>query len=398
MNGKTDYITRECEDHLARVTQFYPILSIMGPRQAGKTRLMREYFPHLPYYNLEQEKVYNDIIKSPEDFIRAHIDGVILDEFHCIPQITEVLKCVADELIWEAAQNGRERISTRFVVTGSHNYLTIGDVRETMVGRAAILELLSMTSYELGIGDIYSLMFNGGYPLMHVSRERSESFFYQYIKNYIQREIRSIHNITEYVEFQNFMSLCASRIGNILDYEKMSIELGVKVDVLKDWLSILEATYIVFRAPPYYKNFDRRLTHRPKLYFYDTGLATFLLGLTSEEELQASEDRGKIFENLVVSEIKKRLLNRGLHSSSIYFWNIQKGEEEPYEIDLLIKRGNAIKAIEIKISDKLDKRWFQGGARLGELTRVEKYVIYNGPRMETPEGTALNFKDIDLLF
>jgi predicted AAA+ superfamily ATPase len=183
----------------------------------------------------------------------------------------------------------------------------------------------------------------------------------------------------------------------------MANSLDVSVEKIKDWLSILEAGYIIFRAPPYYNNFEKRLTKRAKMYFYDTGLAAYFLEVQSQEALIDTESRvyslrGKLFENLCFSEVKKKLLNRGKILGSLYFWNIEKGEENPYEIDLLLNGEYAIKTVEIKASDKLQSNWFHGGARLGEMTKVQKYVIYNGPTTQTPDGIALNFKDLDKVF
>jgi predicted AAA+ superfamily ATPase len=271
-------------------------------------------------------------------------------------------------------------------------------VKETMVGRAAIIELPPMTGSELGIFDTAELMLKGGYPILYINGETPATFFPKYIRAYLEREVRDIHNILDLIEFKNFMFFCANRVGSILNYESMANSLDVSVGKIKDWLSILEAGYIIFRSPPYYNNFEKRLTKRPKLYFYDTGLAAYLLDIDSQEGLIRSDSKGKLFENLVVSEIKKKLLNQGFIYKPTYFWNIEKGEEEPYEIDLILKKNDVLKTVEIKASDKLQSNWFHGGARLGELTKVQKYVIYNGPTTITSDGTALNFKDLEKVF
>ena len=403
MSDPYPYIHRECESWLDVMTKLNPILSVMGPRQAGKTKLIMNYFPNLPYYDLEKEATRAMVAKGPEDFVRAHIDGLIIDEFHHIPELASAFKVVSDELIRAANARGEACVPTRFVITGSHNYLLAGDVKETMVGRVAIIDLPPMTGSELGKFDTAELMFKGGYPILHINGETPQTFFPKYIRSYLEREVRDIHHITDLIEFKNFMSFCANRIGTVLNYENMANSLDVPVEKIKDWLSILEASYIIFRAPPYYNNFEKRLVKRPKLYFYDTGLAAYFLDVKSSDALMNPESRvyglrGKLFENLCFSEIKKKLLNKGFILDSAYFWNVEKGEENPYEVDLLLNGEYAIKTVEIKASDKLQSNWFHGGAKLGEMTKVQKYVIYNGPTLETEDGIALNFKDLDRLF
>ncbi len=403
MSDPYPYIHRECESWLETMTALNPILSVMGPRQAGKTKLIREYFPHLPYFDLEKEATRAMVAKGPEDFVRAHMDGLIVDEFHHIPALASAFKAVADELIWDARKQGIVSVSSRFIITGSHNYLLSGDVKETMVGRVAIIELPPMTASEIGKFDTAELMFKGGYPILHINGEIPATFFPKYIRSYLEREVRDIHNIKDLVKFQDFMQMCASMSGKVIDEGLMAGQMGVTTPTIKNWLSILEASYIIFRARPYYNNFEKRLIKRHKLYFYDTGLAAYFLNVKSSEALMDPESRvyglrGQLFENLCFSEIKKKLLNKGLILDSAYFWNVEKDEENPYEVDLLLNGEYALKAVEIKVSDKLQSNWFHGGAKLGKLTKVQKYVIYNGPTLETEDGIALNFKDMNRVF
>jgi predicted AAA+ superfamily ATPase len=399
LNPSSSYIPRECQDWLERIIPICPILSIMGPRQAGKTKLMRKYFPHLPYYDFEDEQTQIMVRKDVIGFVRANINGAIFDEFQHVPEITQALKVVADEIIWDFSEKGIGSKSARFILTGSHNYVITGKKYESMVGRANIIELPPMSASELNDSNVDTLMFKGGYPALYVyPPEAPATFFPRYIITYLQREIRDVHNITDLSKFEDFMQMCANRVGNILNHDMMASDLGLPVETVQGWLSILEASYIIFRARPYYNNFEKRLVKRPKLYFYDTGLAAHLLELESQDELQTSLFRGKLFENLVVSEIKKKLLNQGRISTPIYFWNIEKGEENPYEVDVLFKAGGAMRAVEVKASNTLNPRWFHGATRLNELMPAQKYVVYTGPTMTIPEGKAVNFKDLDQIF
>ena len=235
MSDPYPYIHRECESWLKTMTALNPILSVMGPRQAGKTKLIREYFPHLPYYDLEDIAVREKIIKDPMGFVRAHIEGVIVDEFHYIPALASAFKTVADELIWDARKQGIVSVPSRFIITGSHNYLLAGDVKETMVGRVAIIDLPPMTASEIGMFDTAELMFKGGYPILHINGEIPQTFFPKYIRSYLEREVRDIHNIKDLVKFQDFMQMCASMSGKVIDEGLMANQMGVTTPTIKNW-------------------------------------------------------------------------------------------------------------------------------------------------------------------
>ncbi len=409
-NHLSDYITRECEAWLETIKPICPILSIMGPRQSGKTRLIKHFFPHLPYYDFEKTSTRKLVKKDPEAFVRQNITGAIFDEFQIVPEITEQLKVIADEIIYDVAEYGKGSRDTRFILTGSHNYLMAGGQVESMVGRASILELPPLTASELPETDIYTLMIKGGYPSLYTQvHETPSTFFPRYVNTYIDREVRAVHKIKQFSAFKNFMSICAGRIGQMINYQSLAQEIGLSQSTIMGWLSILEASYIIFFSPPYYNNFEKSLTSKHKLYFYDTGLAASFLKAKSPEALSDPESkiyhlRGKLFENFVVSEVKKKMLNKGLIMDSTYFWHMEtlkKKQETPedlYEIDLLLEDEYALKAIEIKASDTFNPHWFHAGKKLGKLTKVQNFIVYTGPTTQTSDGIALNFKDIERLF
>ncbi len=391
------YIPRMAEKSIDRASRFYPIISVMGPRQAGKTQMIIQHFSDFKYFDFESPHTRKKVLEDPEKFVRDHIEGAIFDEFHFVPHITEVLKVVADELVRKSL------LTTRFVLTSSHNYLHADEgITETMVGRASLIELLSMTSAELDVDDPYAMMYKGGYPVIHTKEENPQEYFRNYLRFYLEREVRMVHNIEDWKKFLLFMKMCANRVGNLISYETIQSRLGLSRKKIDHWLNILEISYIIFMAPEYDNNFEKTLTSHPKLYFYDTGLASFLLGIHSQDVAKNHDMRGALFENLVISDVRKTIMaaNKTLEPS---FWLSPAHKGNPgYEVDLILASGLNMKAIEIKIADTFDPHWFGNLNRLdAEKSKVfheyERYVIYTGPTMDVPGGKALNFKDVGML-
>jgi predicted AAA+ superfamily ATPase len=396
MAEKYRYMTREVEEWMKVMGPLCPVMTIMGPRQAGKTQLIKECFAHLPYYDFEDDETRAMVKKNVIQFVRENINGAIFDEFQYIPEVTRALKVVSDELIREAHMRGEASVPVRFVITGSHNYLYNDKITETMVGRTSIIEMMSMTASELNVDNSFELMFKGGYPILYVNGETPETFFPKYVNTYLQREIRLLHNIGDLKQFRFFMGLCAQNVGNILNYETMTSAIGIKMNTLQKWLSLLEATYIIFTSPPYHENYGKVISHRPKLYFYDTGLAAYLMGIKSISRIEKNPDfKGKLFENLVISDVKKKLLSKNRMLDETYFWNVTG--KQGYEIDLLLGNADELKAIEIKSSDTFDPWWMGNAGKLEKLVDTQKYVIYAGPTQEVEGGMAVNFKDVGIL-
>ncbi len=357
--SKAIYITREIESWMNVQSKNYPIMSVMGPRQSGKTEMIKEYFPELPYYDLEDEDTFNMISKDPNRFVRDKcIEGAIFDEFHYLPQLTQILKTVADQLRAKERQKGNVSLPTRFVLTGSHNYLMDEHIKETMTGRAAIIKLLPFTLQESGCKDPFEAMYKGGYPVLYVNGQIPKTFFPAYIENYLNREVRDIHGIKDLLKFQEFMEICASLTGNFFDYETVGSALGMTRKKLDEWLMVLYASHIIFFARGYNKSVMNKMKKNHKLYFYDTGLcASLTRKVKSPEYIKVNPElKGKLFENLVFSEIWKKNAIQGEYLDSAYFWNITgKGG---YEVDIIMEGMMRLKAIEIKSSDKFDPHWF----------------------------------------
>jgi predicted AAA+ superfamily ATPase len=399
MTSKEIYITREIESWIQVQCKNYPILSIIGPRQSGKTKLIQKYFPHLPYYDLEETDNFKMISKDPNRFVRDKCtNGAIFDEFHYIPELTQILKTFADELLREANKEGKTSLPTRFILTGSHNYLFDPNIKETMTGRVAIIKLLPFTLQESGCTDAFEAMYKGGYPILYVNGQIPKTFFPNYVHNYIDKEVRNIHGIKDLLKFEEFMQICASLAGNFFDYETVGSALGMTRKKLDEWLMVLYSSYIVFFARGYNKSVMKQMNNGHKLYFYDTGLCASLMeGIKSAGDIQKDPDaRGKLFENLVFSEVWKKNFIEGSHMNPAHFWNITgKGG---YEIDMVMKRSGVLRAIEIKSSDTFHSRWFDNMQKHPDLVAAKKFVVYTGPTQDVEGGRALNFCDLDQLF
>ncbi len=397
--SKEIYITREIEEFIKMQSQHYPIISVMGPRQSGKTEMIKKYFPELPYFDLEQKETRKKILENPDQFVRENYrEGVIFDEFHYIPELTEILKTISDEIRHEFRKQGKTAVPTRFVLTGSHNYLFDAKVRETMVGRAAIAKLLPLTLQESGATDPFEAMYKGGYPILYVNGQVPQSFFPAYIQNYLDREVLNLHGIDDLLTFGRFMQICASLTGNFFDYQKVGSVLEISKKKIDKWLTILYSSYIIFFANPYYKSTIAKFANKSKLYFYDTGLAGALMGVKSPLDIEEDSDlKGKLFENLIFSEMWKKKDIKGEYLDPASFWNITG--EGGYEVDMVMHRAGKIKkAIEIKSGDTFDPKWFANMQKHPDLSQARKFVIYTGPTQDVDGGKALNFCDLDQLF
>jgi predicted AAA+ superfamily ATPase len=399
MTSKEIYITREIEELITIKSRRYPILSVMGPWQSGKTKLIQKYFPNLPYYDLEEADNFEMISKDPNRFVRDRcMDGAIFDEFHYIPELTKILKTVSDELLRAANKEGKTVIPTRFVLTGSHNYLFDAQIIETMVGRAGLIKLLPFTLQESGCTDAFEAMYKGGYPILYVNGETPQTFFPDYIENYLEREVKTVHGIKDLLKFKEFMEICASLTGQFFDYETVGSALGLSRKKLEEWLMVLYSSYIIFFARSYNKSVIKQMAKGHKLYFYDTGLAAGLMrNIESKEDIeQDPKARGKLFENLIFSEIWKKSFIRGKNLNPADFWNMTG--QDGYEVDMIMERPGKLKAIEIKSSDKFNPKWFDNMQKHPELQAADKLVVYTGPTENVEGGRALNFCDLDQLF
>ncbi|MGP1419571.1 MAG: ATP-binding protein [Sphaerochaetaceae bacterium] len=337
------------QEKLLALSKEYPVLLIQGPRQSGKTTLCRMLFPNKPYVLLETPDIREQANEDPRGFMRQLPDGAVIDEIQRVPELLSYIQGIVDE----KESNGM------FILTGSSNILLMEAITQTLAGRVAIFSLLPLSIQEtrnLTLLDSYEKrIIYGGYPRLLADRMDKDAFFENYIMTYVEKDVRSVLRIKDADRFRIFLSLCAERIGGLLDITALSRECGISTKTVSEWLSILEASFICFKLQPYYNNRTKRLVKTPKLFFYDTGLACALLGITSEARLQKDRMRGSLFENLVILEEVKRKCNSA-SSDKLYFYRTADG----IEVDLVKEKGRTLYPIEIKCSETFSPAWTRG--------------------------------------
>ncbi len=372
-------IPREAELILAELARGYPVLAITGPRQSGKTTLVRKSFSDHPYVSLENPAQREFAQGDPEGFLAKYAGGAILDEAQRCPELFSWLQGIVDE----------RRRPAHFILTGSQQFGLMTGITQSLAGRVATLELLPFSAGELrGAGRLPATLdetlFTGGYPPIHDRRLDPAVWFANYVQTYIERDVRQLINIRDLGQFQRFLRLCAGRCGQLLNLSALGNEAGVSHNTAREWISVLEASFIVHRLPPHHRNFGKRLVKTPKLYFHDTGLAAWLLGIERPEQIATHPLRGALFENWVVGEFLKHRLNTA-RPSNLSFWRDRSGNE----VDLLIEEDNRLRAVEIKsgatIFDEMMKgldRWrgVAGGSAGGEM------LVYGGEEAQRRRG------------
>lgn len=357
-------LARAISPLLERFSKLYPILGITGPRQSGKTTISRHKFSHLPYVSLEDLDTRALAQNDARGFLNRYSDGAILDEVQHVPQLFSYLQGMVDS----SPQKGR------FVLTGSQNFALTENISQSLSGRIGMVTLLPLCLGEIpSYQGINASIFRGGYPALHLLNMNPIDFYPSYIQTYIERDVRQIKNIENLGRFQTFLKLCAGRVGQIVNFSSLAQDAGISHVTARQWLSILEASYLVFFLQPYFNNFNKRLIKMPKMYFYDTGLACNLLGLEKESQLETYYQRGALFENLAILEILKQRLNQGL-PPNMYFWRDQTG----HEIDLLLDVGGVVHAIEIKASETFQTSQIKGVKDFQKLSPSSRGYLISG--------------------
>ena len=383
------YIQRQLSSQLKKLAPLYPILSVSGPRQSGKTTLVREVFPDYAYVNLERLDDRLAAEEDPRRFLARYEDrGLIIDEAQKVPALFSYLQVLVDE----------RGTMGQFVLTGSQNFLLLEQVSQSLAGRVALHTLLPFAQQELAASPDLSLdesLFKGGYPVLYDRGVAPLDYYPAYIQTYVERDVRSLRNIGDLSAFQRFLRVCAGRVGQLLDLSSLGNDLGINYKTVRAWISVLEASYIAFLLYPHHENFAKRLIKSPKLYFYDTGLLCSLLGLESADQLATHYLRGAIFENWVIAEVVKQHVNAG-RRPDLYFWRDNIGNE----LDLLYERGGRRQVVEIKAGVTLGTDQFKGlryYRKLAMALPVEQdyYLIYGGEeRQERAHGIVLGWRDV----
>lgn len=358
-------IPRFLESHLLRLSKSYPVVTITGPRQAGKTTLAKKTFPSKPYVNLEAPDLREFAGTDPRGFLKQYPAGAILDEIQNVPELVSYIQVMVDEINEDGL----------FILTGSEQLRISNSISQSLAGRTAILRLLPFALEELAANDSFDMtlfalddvLYQGFYPRIVSKSLKPTEVMRDYVETYIERDVRRLGNIANLSLFQKFLGLCAGRIGQILNLSSLANDVGISPTTARSWMSILEASYIVFLLPPYFANISKRLIKSPKLYFYDVGLASYLLKIKQTSDLALHPLRGSLFENLIIMESLKAYYNRAL-AENLYFYRDSNGTE----IDLLL--GQDYRPVEIKSAATFSPNFLRAIKKTQEL-----FPSKNGP-------------------
>jgi len=363
-------IERQISKHLKKMLEKFPVISLTGPRQSGKTTLLKNVFGDFRYYNLERLDTREMFSADPYGFIKGSGEQVIFDEAQNLPELFSYIQVISDE----RKSNGQ------FILSGSQSFLLNESISQSLAGRVSVNVLLPFDIIELrghANLDPAQLILSGFYPRVHDQKIAPQDFYLSYLQTYIERDIRTLRSIDNLQTFSRFLSLCAGRTGQILNLSSLANDTGISVNTSKAWLSLLESSYVIFLLQPYHHNFNKRIIKSPKLYFYDTGVASSLLRITDTGTLSTHYLYGALFENLVISEIVKLQIHNG-RRKSVYYWRESNGAE----LDCIIEREKGeVTALEIKAGQTFSRDYVKNLLHfpkeiLGK--EINKVVIYGG--------------------
>jgi len=381
--------SRKLAETLKRYAKF-PVVALLGPRQSGKTTLVQNVFPKHKFLSLDDERNQAFALDDPEGFLLTNENehGIILDEFQYAPKLTTYIKLESD----------KKKRPGYFILTGSQNFLVNKAITESLAGRVGILNLLPLSNKELienqlACESASEVIFNGGYPRIYADKIPPVEFYPSYILSYIQRDVGQLINPNNMSTFRRFVQLCAGRIGQLCNVNALAAETGISAPTAKEWLSILEASYILFFLEPHFQNFNKRLVKTPKLYFFDTGLACSLLRIDSPETLSNSHFQGALFESLIISDLYKQYCNQGIRPS-LYFWRDSGGA---HEVDCVLDQGGKLYPIEIKAGRSISSDAFRGLDYWNEIADAkpqDSYLIYADTKKQIRrQGNVIGWKD-----
>jgi uncharacterized protein len=387
-------IERLLQPRLLELATRYPVLTLTGPRQSGKTTLSRMAFPDRPYVSLENPAQRELAQEDPIAFLARYRDGAIIDEVQRVPQIFSYLQGMVDE----------DPTPGRFLLTGSQNLALVNAVTQSLAGRTTLTELLPLSLEEVRRfpdppDDLDTLLWQGGYPRIYERSLPAHEWLADYAATYVERDVRQLTNVGDLLLFQTFLRLCAGRTGQILNLASLANDCGISHPTARSWLSVLEASYIVFRVPPFFANLGKRLIKSPKLYFYDIGLAATLLSIENPAQLETHPLRGALFETWTIAEIAKAHLHRG-RRPRLSFYRDSNG----LEIDLILERGADLTLVEIKSARTPSGQLFNAFDRFAaSLERQEaaprianRIVVYAGDESQKrSRGELLAWRDLD---
>jgi predicted AAA+ superfamily ATPase len=391
--GMSMFIKRKIASRLKKLSTQFPVVGILGPRQSGKTTIAKALFPSYKYINLEELDTRRFAEEDPRRFLKALEEekGVILDEIQRVPNLLSYIQVHVDE--WQKPGF--------FLLTGSENILLNHHISQTLAGRIALVTLLPLSLGELDEASLLpkemeKILFQGFYPPLYAKKIDPQEWIQSYIQTYVERDVRHLKQISDLSLFQKFLQLCAGRVGQLLDLTSIGNDCGITAHTVRSWLSLLEATYIIFLLQPHHKNFNKRVTKTPKLYFYDSAIACYLLSIRSPKDLMRHYLRGGLFESMILSDLLKQRFNAGL-MPNLYFWRDKSG----HEVDCLLEYGERLVPIEIKSSQTINSDFFTGLTRWNQLADNDpsnSYIVYAGKEKQSrSQGTALSWKQLSSL-
>ena len=401
MRYNSRMIQRTIEKRLSELLAYYPVVVLTGPRQSGKTTLLKSMFPDREYFNLENPSTLDFVKTDPTSFLQNHGTNVIIDEAQRFPELFSYIQASVDD----RRENGR------IIISGSQNILLSAAISQTLAGRAAYCELLPLTQTELryaGQADgnpdsagLFNNIFMGSYPGQRSGGIPPDIFFDQYIATYVERDVRMLKNVSDLATFRSFMRLLAGRIGQLLDYTSLANDAGVSPGTVKNWLSILEASYLLKILRPLHNNFSKRYIKSPKIYFLDTGLVCRLLGIRRTEEIEGHYLRGNLFENFVVAELHKEISSSNADVDMFFYRDAKQNE-----IDLILRSGSGESAVEIKSASGFSPSMLKGlhfwdsllaSRKAGDASLMQiygKFIVYAGKPESIGDIQLLSWTDI----
>jgi predicted AAA+ superfamily ATPase len=368
----------------------YPILAVTGPRQAGKTTFLKTTFADYRYISLENPDLRAFALDDPKGFLAAYNEKVIFDEIQCAPDLFPYLQGLVDE----------QRVMGQFILSGSQNFQLMEKISQSLAGRVGVFKMYPFDLTELKRAgwmkeDVAQQIFTGAYPAIYDRNISPTQYFADYLETYVYRDIRSLKNIQDFDAFDRLIKVCANHIGQIVNYQNFSALVGVSHTTIKQWISLLKTSYILFELPPFFNNFNKRLVKSPKLYFYDTGLASRLLGLKENQLSPEFLFWGPLFENYVVAEFVKQNAHGNLNQN-FFYWRDSNG----HEVDILFQDGPKMHLIEIKAGKTIKSEMFKNldfVAALVENFTVKKSLIYGGiTNQKRTQYDVIAWSEIDL--
>lgn len=381
-----NYINRTMEEVIKEAAQYFSVISVTGPRQSGKSTLLKHLFPNFKRYSLKDVNVREFAEGDPISFLNQTQEGMFIDEVQKVPMLLEYIQGIVDDY--------PER---KFLLTGSSNFELLDDLCESLPGRAGVFELLPMSYIETreqqnGKGT-NQMLYDGLYPAICAGKNKARLFYPSYVKTYLEKDVRDLLKIKNQMQFMKFMRLCAARVGSLFNAQEVANEVGVDGKTITHWLSVLQASYLVTLLPPYYENIPKRLVKTPKLYFNDPGMACYLLDIESAKQLDRDKMRGAIFENFIVMEVIKHRYNQGLEGG-VFFYR----DSNQNEVDVLLKQEGKITAIEVKSSMTYNKSFEKSLRQIDKWIQtpvVRKVLVYTGSFENTAgDIKVVNYKNL----